>query len=119
MKISVFVHCLLVICSSSFQKYEQGFIVDPVVMSPENTVQDVVEAKKMYGFSGIPITEKGHMGEKLVGLVTQRDIDFLSSDELCTSVSEVSVTLSQTSLYFYVSLVQVFKKRFGKRRNWS
>jgi IMP dehydrogenase len=74
-----------------FQKYEQGFIVDPVVMSPSHTVQNVITAKKQYGFSGIPITENGHMGEKLVGLVTQRDIDFLSSEDYKTPVSEVSL----------------------------
>ena len=72
-----------------FQKYEQGFIVDPVVMAPENTVKDVMDAKKLYGFSGIPVTAKGHMGEKLVGLVTQRDIDFLPSEEFHTPISEV------------------------------
>jgi IMP dehydrogenase len=58
-------------------------------MSPTHTVRDVIAAKAEYGFSGIPITENGHMGEKLVGLVTQRDIDFLSSDAYKTPVSEV------------------------------
>lgn len=72
------------------QKYEQGFILDPVVMSPNHTVRDVVEAKKKFGFSGIPITEKGHMGELLVGLVTQRDIDFLTMDQYHTKLHEVS-----------------------------
>ena len=38
------------------QKYKQGFIVDPVCMSPENTLKDLVELKKKSGFSGIPIT---------------------------------------------------------------
>ena len=72
-----------------FQKYEQGFILDPVVMSPKHQVADIVEAKNKYGFSGIPVTENGHMGGKLVGLVTQRDIDFLTSDQYCTPISEV------------------------------
>ena len=58
-------------------------------MAPENTVKDVMDAKKLYGFSGIPVTVKGHMGEKLVGLVTQRDIDFLPPEEFHTAISEV------------------------------
>lgn len=58
-------------------------------MSPEHTVADVVAAKKMYGFSGIPITANGHMGEKLVGLVTQRDIDFLSHNQHSTCLADV------------------------------
>ena len=80
------------------QKYEQGFIIDPVVMSPQHKVADIIEAKKKYGFSGIPITDNGHMGGKLVGLVTQRDVDFLTKSEYGTPVSRVNV---YTSFLFY------------------
>ena len=40
------------------QKYEQGFIVDPVCLGPHDTVKHIWDVKKRYGFSGVPITGK-------------------------------------------------------------
>lgn len=42
----------------SVKKFENGFINDPVVLSPENTVADVKEIKSNSGFCGVPVTGK-------------------------------------------------------------
>ncbi len=58
------------------RRFENGFILDPVTLSPAHTIADVQAIKRQHGFSGIPITEDGTMRSRLVGIVTNRDIDF-------------------------------------------
>ncbi|XP_012225783.1 inosine-5'-monophosphate dehydrogenase [Linepithema humile] len=59
------------------KKYKHGFIRDPVVLAPYHTVNDVLNVKAENGFSGVPVTDTGKVGGKLLGIVTSRDIDFL------------------------------------------
>ena len=58
------------------KRYENGFIPDPKVLSPDHTIADVDAIKEKYGFSGIPVTEDGKLNSRLLGIVTNRDIDF-------------------------------------------
>ncbi|MCU0847641.1 MAG: IMP dehydrogenase [Spirochaetes bacterium] len=58
------------------KRFENGFITEPIVLSPENTIADIDAIKEKYGFSGIPITVDGKLNSKLVGIVTNRDTDF-------------------------------------------
>jgi IMP dehydrogenase len=58
------------------KRFENGFITSPVVLSADHTLADVDAIKKKMGFSGIPITEDGTLRTRVVGIVTNRDIDF-------------------------------------------
>lgn len=58
------------------KRFENGMILDPVVLSPNATIADVDTIKREQGFSGIPITEDGTLNSKLIGIVTNRDVEF-------------------------------------------
>ena len=72
------------------KRFENGFILDPIVLSPRDFVSDVDAVKREHGFSGIPITADGTLGSKLVGIVTNRDIDF--EKDRSRPLSEVMTT---------------------------
>lgn len=54
------------------KKYESGVISEPVTVSPEMTVRDVMALRERYKISGMPVVK----GDELVGLVTSRDVRF-------------------------------------------
>ncbi|KAG1764610.1 IMP dehydrogenase/GMP reductase [Suillus placidus] len=73
------------------KRHENGFIADPVVFSPNHIVADVLDIKARLGFCGIPITETGYLGAKLVGIVTSRDVQFELPETLLGDVMTTSL----------------------------
>ncbi len=57
---------------SFVKKSESGIVKDPVTVSPEQTVADVLDIMKRVRFSGFPVVENG----RLVGIITGRDLRF-------------------------------------------
>ena len=54
------------------KKSESGMILDPVTISPDETIRDAHQLMAKYRISGIPVTK----GRKLVGILTNRDLRF-------------------------------------------
>lgn len=54
------------------KKSESGMIVDPVTIHPDALISEVLQIMAKYRISGVPVTE----GNKLVGIVTNRDLRF-------------------------------------------
>jgi IMP dehydrogenase len=54
------------------KKFESGVIHDPITVSPDTTIREVIELTRSKSISGVPVVE----GEDLVGIVTHRDLRF-------------------------------------------
>ncbi|HAQ42165.1 MAG TPA: IMP dehydrogenase [Clostridiales bacterium] len=55
------------------KKYKAGFVISDSNLTPENTLQDVLELKAETGHSTMAITDDGTSDGKLLGIVTSRD----------------------------------------------
>jgi len=54
------------------KRSESGMISHPVTLGPKNKLQDATDLMRRFHISGIPVVE----GEKLIGILTNRDIRF-------------------------------------------
>jgi IMP dehydrogenase len=54
------------------KRYESGVLRDPVVITPEHTVRQVMAMSEQLGISGFPVCQ----GKQVVGIVTGRDLRF-------------------------------------------
>jgi IMP dehydrogenase len=55
------------------KRFESGMVVNPITMTPDQTLAEALELMKAHRISGIPIVEKNG---KLAGILTNRDVRF-------------------------------------------
>ncbi len=67
------------------KRSENGVIAKPFFLSPENTVGDADAIMGRYKISGVPIVE----GKKLVGIITNRDLRFMTGNDFNQKISNV------------------------------
>jgi len=72
------------------KKYESGVIKDPITVRPDATIRQVIELTRARGISGLPVTTDGN---RVVGIITHRDIRF--EDQLDLPVSSVMTPLER------------------------
>ncbi|MFO1506284.1 MAG: IMP dehydrogenase [Lysobacterales bacterium] len=59
------------------KKFEAGVIRDPITVTPQTSIRDVLQLTRAHNISGVPVVE----GEQLVGIVTHRDLRFETRPE--------------------------------------
>ena len=57
---------------SKVKRHESGVVKDPITVTPDMLVRDLIDTKRKHKVSGLPVVENG----KVVGLVTNRDLRF-------------------------------------------
>ena len=93
------------------KKSESGMIVDPVTVTPETRVQDVLKLMEQYRISGVPVVS----GRDLRGIVTNRDLRFetnfqrpvsevMTKDKLVTA--EEGITLEQAKAKLHENRIE-------------
>lgn len=60
------------------KKFESGMVKDPIFVSPNRTVKELIAIMQQYNISGVPVVD----GEHLIGIITSRDIRFETNLEL-------------------------------------
>ncbi len=54
------------------KKFESGIVHDPITVTPDKTIREVLEVTRQHNISGVPIVDKG----ETIGIVTNRDLRF-------------------------------------------
>lgn len=75
------------------KRFESGMVVNPITMTPDQTLEEALRLMALHRISGIPITEKNG---RLVGILTNRDVRFAENprqpvSELMTKENLVTV----------------------------
>lgn len=90
------------------KKFESGMVINPVTITPDETLADALSLMQSYGISGIPVVKKGT--KKLVGVLTNRDVrfavdrkqkvkDLMTSENLITAKAGVSKADAKSLLH--------------------
>ncbi len=64
------------------KKSESGIIIDPIFISSDSTVEDADKLMGEYKISGIPVVDKN---KKLLGIITNRDMRFITDLSILVS----------------------------------
>lgn len=57
---------------SAVKKYESGVVKDPITISEDRPIRELLDIKRKYNISGVPVVTNG----ELCGIVTSRDVRF-------------------------------------------
>ena len=82
------------------KRSESGVITNPFFLTPEHQVYDAEHLMGKYRISGVPIVNNIE-GQKLVGILTNRDLRFIEDYSIKISDVMTSENLSYSTSWYY------------------
>jgi len=74
------------------KRFKQGCITDPLVLTPDDSIDDVIKIREQFGYKTIPITQDGSINGKLIGLI--KDTSYSSQKHRGMKVRERMIPAS-------------------------
>ena len=71
------------------KRHHNGFIMDPVCFTPTDSLEQLISVQEKYKFTGFPVVD---INNRLLGIVSRRDIDFIDGDPSHITVEDVMVS---------------------------
>ncbi len=92
------------------KKFESGIVRDPITVTPETTLGDLIELTKAHHISGMPVVK----ANKLVGIITNRDVRFATNlkqpiKNLMTTRDKLITTKENTSREEIIKLMHTHR----------
>ena len=88
------------------KRYKNGLISDPITLPPSAIIQDVIEIRRTYGYSIVPITDDGTPHGELLGMITKYDYSALDEMGLSEQVKQRMIPVEHLSTATYEELCQ-------------
>ena len=67
------------------KKFEAGMVVNPLTITPDKPLRDALQMMETHHISGIPVVDGKGAGNKLVGILTNRDVRFATDPNQCVA----------------------------------
>ena len=67
------------------KKFEAGMVVNPLTITPDKPLRDALKMMETHHISGIPVVDGKGASNKLVGILTNRDVRFATDPSQCVA----------------------------------
>ncbi len=93
------------------KRFENGFIQEPVTLSPDNTVEDLHQINQKKGYKKIPIVNEQN---KLLGLVTE--LDYFWPEDAHKKIKDIMIPVKKLQLIKHTASLSQANKIIKEKR---